>query len=248
MDAYMDDELELSRQLSLEQHLKSCASCTSLLQSRRHLQKAFRSTSLKYAAPESLKTELLQRLQRSHVETERVTPKFLGLFALQNWWGGFMAATVCTSLLFTSVPYAGRLSRTNRLAQEVTNSHVHALMAHHLMDVESTNQHNVKPWFNGRTDFAPSVQNFADQGFPLAGGRLDYLDRRTVAALVYHRGLHPINVYTWPSPSATESNFRTYLRQGYHLVHWSHRGMDYWVISDLNEHELQDFSELVRNQ
>ena len=134
------------------------------------------------------------------------------------------------------------------MAQEVTDRHVHSLMAHHLTDVESSNRHQVKPWFNGRIDFAPEVRDLSDHGFPLAGGRLDYIDHRSAAALVYHRALHPINLFIWPSSHPGSRSPRPLSRQGYHLIHWSQGDMTYWAVSDLNERDLMNFIELLRNQ
>jgi anti-sigma factor RsiW len=123
---------------------------------------------------------------------------------------------------------------------------VRSLITNHLIDIVTSNQHVVKPWFNGRIDFTPSVRDFSDQGYPLAGGRLDYLAGRTVAVLVYHRAAHPINLFIWPSQAGEELKEKTLSRQGYHLIRWSHGGMTYWVISDVNEKELKDFAELVQ--
>ena len=138
------------------------------------------------------------------------------------------------------------MSQDNGLAQEIINSHVRSLIANHLVDVETSDQHVVKPWFNGRTDFSPTVTDFADRGYPLTGGRLDYIDHRPVAVLIYHRRLHPINLYIWPAAGPSLSSSRTFSQQGYHLIHWSDGGMTYWAISDLNANELKDFADLVR--
>jgi anti-sigma factor RsiW len=118
---------------------------------------------------------------------------------------------------------------------------------HNPADVPSSDQHTVKPWFNGKLDFSPPVENPADQGFPLIGGRLDYLRGRSVAALVYQRRKHYINLFIWPSNDAGEIAEGSMMRQGYNLIHWENSGMEYWVISDLNESELLQFTEIIRN-
>ena len=110
----------------------------------------------------------------------------------------------------------------------------------------STDQHTVKPWFNGKLDFSPPVQDLAPAGFPLAGGRLDYLDGRPVAALVYYRHKHPINVFIWPSSSGQAPAPARITERGYHLLHWSQAGMTFWAVSDLNEKELEEFERLIR--
>ena len=136
-------------------------------------------------------------------------------------------------------------SRTdNLLAQEVVSSHIRSMMLNHLVDVPSSDQHTVKPWFNGKLDFAPEVKDFADQGFPLAGGRLDYIDNRTVAALVYQRRKHSINLFIWPSPGAP-INPQQFSVNGYHIIHWTKSGASYWAVSDVNSTDLSEFAELV---
>jgi len=141
---------------------------------------------------------------------------------------------------------AGRVSpsppNNEALVQEVISSHVRSLMANHLADVTSTDQHTVKPWFNGKLDYFPRVNDLAGEGFPLVGGRLDYLDGRPVAALVYQRGRHFINLFIWPAKGG--SGEKTFSRQGYNVIYWSSSEMAYWAVSDLNPAELQEFMRL----
>ncbi|HTQ24634.1 MAG TPA: hypothetical protein VMI09_08045 [Candidatus Binataceae bacterium] len=134
------------------------------------------------------------------------------------------------------------------VAREVLTSHLRSLMPGHLMDVVSTDQHTVKPWFDGRVDFSPPVNDFAAAGFSLAGGRLDYLDGRAVAALVYRRRKHIVNVFVWPAGDRSQSALESTAHDGYNLMHWRRDGMNYWIVSDLNAQEMSEFARLLRGE
>jgi len=133
-----------------------------------------------------------------------------------------------------------------RLAQEIVSAHVRSLITDHLTDVASTDQHTVKPWFTGKVTFSPTVADLAAQGFPLIGGRLDVLDDQPVAVLVYQRRKHFINLFIRPSTSNVSSSGKSLAQRGYHLVHWTAGGMDYWAVSDVNAADVQDFAQAVR--
>jgi anti-sigma factor RsiW len=120
--------------------------------------------------------------------------------------------------------------------------HIRSLLATHLVDVASSDQHTVKPWFDGKIDFAPEVRDFAADGFPLVGGRLDYLDGKTVVALVYRRHKHPINLLISPVPGRGDTSPEALTRRGYNLVHWTQGEMSYWAVSDVNAAELGQFA------
>jgi anti-sigma factor RsiW len=154
------------------------------------------------------------------------------LVSLATWWAFWVG------------PHAAG----ERLAREVAASHVRSLMEQHLLDVESSDRHSVKPWFLGKLTFAPPVPDLAEQGFPLLGGRLDYLDDRVVAALVYRWRQHVINLFVWPSAAGADAAVRPGEWRGYHLVHWSAGGLTFWAVSDLNAPELHEFARLVREK
>jgi anti-sigma factor RsiW len=132
------------------------------------------------------------------------------------------------------------------LAQEVLSSHLRSLMGTHLLDVPSSDQHTVKPWFNGKLSFSPDVKDFSSQGFRLVGGRIEYIGDRPVAALVYQRRQHFINLFTWPSSPGSQSGYGEMKRSGYNLVFWTEDGMTCWAVSDLQIGELEQFAQLYK--
>jgi anti-sigma factor RsiW len=138
-------------------------------------------------------------------------------------------------------------SADDMLAEEVIAGHVRSLMADHLTDVPSSDQHTVKPWFEGKLDFSPRVADLTQKGFTLVGGRLDYIGNKPVAALVYQRRKHFINLYVWLSAPGPALTGKSWTRQGYNLVRWTASDMTYWAVSDISPTELEEFAALVQN-
>jgi anti-sigma factor RsiW len=191
-----------------------------------------------FHAPEGLEQRLRARLYPARPAENRTARKEWFL----HWRVWAMAASVIAVLVSTIVlvQTVRRRSASEMLAQQVVSSHIRSLLANHLSDVVSTDQHTVKPWFTGKLDFAPVVKDLSSKGFPLVGGRLDYLDDRAVAALVYKRRQHTINLFLWPS-QASDSDPHSLTIRGYNLVHWTHGHMIYWAISDVNAGDLGEF-------
>ena len=242
IQAYLDGELDLVKSLAIEEHLQGCLACSRDSQNHQAVRTALNVGSLSFRSPAPLKKRIQSAVRQAN---RSAAPTVRGW----SWrWLGVAASLVLLVFMTWSLARGSvTSSASDLLAQEVVASHVRSLMPNHLADVASSDQHTVKPWFDGKLDFAPTVTDFAGQGFPLIGGRLDYLDNRPVAALIYKRQQHVINVFIWPSPAAATST-TTEVRQGYQVFHWTQSDMAYWAVSDLNENELQEFVQLLQNQ
>jgi anti-sigma factor RsiW len=241
LDPYLDGELDARHSQELEQHLETCRDCRAAHEARTALSQALRQDALRYGAPAKLR-QLFTDSSGAGTHTRRVDR--------QGWWR-MAAAALVAALLGAGTTYQAMITAqpAPALAAEAVANHVRSLLvADRAMDVASSSEHTVKPWFNGRLDYAPPVLDLAAAGFPLAGGRLDYMDGRPVAALLYRYGPHVINLFVWPAhpgdASGASPSFET--RQGYHVSHWTGAGMTWWAVSDVNEAELAVFVNTVR--
>jgi anti-sigma factor RsiW len=240
LHAYSDGELDLVRNLDVEQHLRECDGCSQAYRSLQALRSAVRSSALRFDAPPRLRRNL-RRALREAGRPERPPRSIPWRLA-----PAFGALVLCALVVWGMVHGFPGPSGRSLVAQEVLASHLRSLMAQHLTDVLSSDQHTVKPWFNGKLDFSPPVQDLAKEGFPLAGGRLDYLDGQPVAALVYHRRQHVINLFIWPAAAGAAPGPAQVTERGYHLLHWTGGGMTFWAVSDLNPAELREFAARLR--
>lgn len=235
LHAHADGELDLAKSVELERHLKTCAACSGEKQSWHSLKAALRQSPLRYDAPDSLRKEVRRMGRGRDGETQsRFNPLLL-------WKSLAFGATAFAIVAFLLRP---GITAHDMLLNEAVASHVRSLMVEHLTDVASGDQHKVRPWFNGKLDFAPAVNDFTAQGFPLVGGRLDYLNGRAVAALVYRRNKHLINVFVWPSASPSAGKEKIENRHGYSLINHEANGLHYCLVSDLNQKELTELSDL----
>ncbi len=240
LHGYLDDELDVVSSRALTQHLQSCPVCTRMYEAQHALRTALRTSALSFTPPPALSKQVRAAVRRA----SRADARPMG------WaWGGLSVA-VAMALVVLVVWSSGlvhmRAPVDEYVLQDVIAGHVRSLMVNHLTDVLSADQHTVKPWFEGHVDFAPPVPDLTAQGFPLVGGRLDYLDSRPVAALVYKRQQHVINLFVWPAPSDAPQPASMVTRQGYNLVQWSTAGMTYWAISTLNAREMEAFAHEIQ--
>ncbi len=235
---YIDGELDLVQCLEIEQHLGTCPACKVQYDQVRELGSGVRAHALYHAAPTAL-----------HARVAAALPPEPGSGARAWGWGRMAAALALFSLLGLGIGLALlQPGADERFTHEVVAAHVRSLMADHLMDIASSDQHTVKPWIGGKLDFSPPVEDLAAQGYTLAGGRLDYLGGRGVMALVYRRHAHVINLFIWPQAPEADSGVRSDSIQGYNVAHFTRAGMAFWAVSDLNPEEFKAFVGLVRDQ
>ena len=240
LHAYLDDELDLIRSMELEDHLAECIDCSHEVSSYRALRESVGASDLRYTAPAEFRSNLMTALK----ESEQAPSVTVLRPRSTRWWSW---AVVAACFLIAAAALMLNLERRNQqsLAQELVSDHVRSLMASHLTDVLTSDQHTVKPWFNGKLDFSPQVRDFSADGFELIGGRLDYVDGHPAAAIVYQRRKHIINVFTWPAAGADEEP-RTTGQQGYNVISWKAAGMEYCAVSDMNRQELSELVSLLR--
>jgi anti-sigma factor RsiW len=236
LHAYVDGETDSATRREIEQHLRRCEDCLRSEEQIRSLHHILASKALAYRAPVRLRKNVRAAL-RQEVTSRRDT----------SWsWLAFAAGFVCAGLLAGILFFQMQRSAANAAADQVVDSHVRSLLAANLVDLRSSDARTVKPWFTGKIDFAPPVRDLGPSGFLLAGGRLDYIGGKTVAALVYRRDKHPLNLFIAPAPAVHNSAPNLTTRRGYNVLHWTEGEMNYWAVSDLNPDELRQFAQLLK--
>jgi anti-sigma factor RsiW len=239
LHALMDGELDAGHARDVEDHIAGCPHCTAELAAYREMSKAIAGADLQFAAPPALRRRIEASLPqtRSPIPLTRAQSR---RSVLRGFAMGSAVSAIAATGLFAIVV---RDDDQQRIQSEVVSAHLRSLQAGHLTDVISTDQHTVKPWFNGRLDVSPPVIDLTSQGFTLVGGRLDYVDARPIAAVVYRRRAHVINLFVAQTPDTERRAARTETIQGFNIRRWSDRGLNYWAISDINPDELAEFSE-----
>jgi anti-sigma factor RsiW len=243
LHAYIDDELDLATALQIEKHLPECSKCRQELEAARVIGRALAQPAVYFPASLAQRDQVTRAIRAELRQTE--TPSEARAAAL--WWRrpmAFSGLAAALLLIAVSVVMYFPPAAPRGQVDELVASHVRSLEANHLFDVESTDQHTVKPWFDGKIEFAPPVIDLSGDGFPLIGGRLDYLQQGKVAALIYGRNKHIINLFIWPG----EASPQTDVEHGYNLIRFTCKGMVCWAVSDLNAGELQQFVDLFEQQ
>jgi mycothiol system anti-sigma-R factor len=238
LHAYLDGELDAVRAAEFERHLEDCRECTTTLGAIESLRSSFQRAQLYETAPAELRRKIRGELKSP------ATGSGGSAVAAWRWLAVAAAILLVTGVAWFSLPRFRATGPESVTAAEVIDAHIRSLQPGHLTDVTSTDQHTVKPWFDGKLDFVPPVHDFVDEGFPLLGGRLDVLGERNVAALVYGRRKHFVNVFVWPTKEPDTPIHPPGSRQGYQWVHWRHQGMEFCAVSDTSAQDLHDLAEL----
>ena len=239
LHGYMDGELDAARAADFERHLISCADCVAVLEANESVRSSIQRAGLYERAPRALRQKI--QAQLSGAPSASILP-------IRNpapWRWLAVAATILVALfLGWRLPSLLPGNSETTLASAIVDAHLRSLQPGHLEDVVSTDQHTVKPWFDGKLDFAPPVHDFVNEGFPLQGGRLDVVRGRTVAVLVYGRRKHLVNVFVWPT-TEPDSEPLSGTQLGYHWIDWRKGGMEMCAVSDLNRDDLGELQRLL---
>ena len=237
--ALIDGELDAGHAREVEAHIEGCAHCAALMKEYQEIRQAIAESDVRYKAPLELRRKIEKALPQVQVQAAPSRRSVLRGFAL----GSAVSAMAATGLVAVVL----RNDDEQRIESEVVSAHLRSLQAGHLTDVISTDQHTVKPWFNGRLDVSPPVIDLTAQGFALTGGRLDYVDARAIGAVVYRKRQHVINLFVAQTASTERRAAKIETIQGFNIRHWSDRGLNYWAVSDLARDELAEFGEKFEN-
>jgi anti-sigma factor RsiW len=232
LHALIDGELDAGHAREVENHIKDCPRCAAELAAYREMSKAVAGADLRFVAPLGLRRRIEASLPQTKAPSRRAV---LRGFAM----GSAASAIAATGLVAVIL----RNDDAQRIEAEVVSAHLRSLQAGHLTDVLSTDQHTVKPWFNGKLDVSPPVVDLTAQGFTLIGGRLDYVDARAIAAIVYRRRAHVINLFVAQTASTERQPAKLETIQGFNIRRWSDAGLNYWAVSDLAKDELAEFGD-----
>jgi len=236
LHALIDGELDAGHAREVEQHVAGCPRCTAALADYRAMSAAVAGANLRYTAPAGL---------RERIEASLPQPKSAEIVPMpsrRSVLRGFAMGSAVSALAATGlVAIVLRNDDEQRIESEVVSAHLRSLQAGHLIDVVSTDQHTVKPWFNGKLDVSPPVIDLTAQGFTLIGGRLDYLDARAIGAVVYKRRQHVINLFVAQTASTERKAPKMETMQGFSVLRWSEQGMNFWAVSDIGADELTEF-------
>ncbi len=235
LHGFIDGELDVVHSLQVERHLATCADCTHELERLQALKQLVGQTGVRWRTPDHVRAQVLSAIAREAQTQQRQSASAATGFSLLGWIRQWLFVPSLAALAASLFLVMGPLQNNTSLQDEIVAGHVRSLLANHLTDVATSDQHTVKPWFNGKIDFSPPVVDLAPQGFPLVGGRVDYIGGRVVAALIYRRNGHLINIFIWPASAVATT---TSSRDGYNMTSWSRDGLMFSAVSDVSADDL----------
>jgi anti-sigma factor RsiW len=246
LHALIDGELDAGHARDVEAHVATCPACAEELKTFRAMRATMAQANLKEAAPAHLRNRIEAALAVPAAEVSAPRQSWLASAraSWKNFFGGFAVGTALSAAVAASLVIAVvRNDQNQQIASDVVSAHLRSLQAGHLTDVETSDQHTVKPWFNGKLDVAPPVIDLTAQGFTLIGGRLDYINGQPVASIVYRRRKHVINLFVAQQLGAAAHGVKDEIVQGFNIRHWSESGLDLWAVSDIDAGELDEFGQ-----
>jgi anti-sigma factor RsiW len=251
IDSYVDDALSKVERLAMQEHLKICTSCSAIVTDYQQMGQMLRAEG-RTSPPSDLAARVSAALDHAETFDTASIPR-----GFQSFFSGFrlqmltrfarqaaMLAAVSLISIFATYGVMTTADKSNNIEHDILNAHLRSLLLDSPVQVASTDQHTVRPWFAGRVDFSPTVRDLAADGFQLLGGRLDYVNDRRVGALVFKHEKHLINVFTWAAPGNDQPP-QLSTQSGYNIVSWTTNGVAYWAVSDLSQDELQKFQRLM---
>lgn len=240
LHGYFDAELDAVRAAEFERHLQTCPECQTSLDSMEALRTRLQKSDLY----ERVSPELARRV-RQQLGFDSAARRHSSFTARRSFLIPAFAIAALVVIIAIALPLAQNRAQTQRVTAELIDAHIRSLQPGHLADVQSTDQHTVKPWFDGKLEFIPPVSDFANQGYPLVGGRLDVIDGHNVAALVYARRKHLINLFVWSAVRAGSVSDGSGLRQGYSWITWKSGDSEFCLVSDVSAADLQELKNLI---
>jgi len=248
LHALIDGELDAGHARDVEAHVATCPACAEELKTFRAMRATMAEANLKEAAPVQLRSRIEAALAVPVPVARVAAPRQSWLAPWRASWrtffGGFTIGTALSAAVAASLVIAVvRNDQNQQIASDVVSAHLRSLQAGHLTDVETSDQHTVKPWFNGKLDVAPPVIDLTAQGFTLIGGRLDYINGQPVASIVYRRRKHVINLFVGEPLGAAVRGVKDESVQGFNIRHWREAGLDLWAVSDIDAGELDEFGQ-----
>jgi anti-sigma factor RsiW len=244
LQALIDGELDAGHARDVEAHIATCPSCAAELAAYRQMREAMAKTDLRFKAPASLRQRIDEALPKPAAKSAPLPTNVTPLASRRSVLRGFAMGSALSALAASGlVAVVLRNDDQQLIESEIVSAHLRSLQPGHLIDVVSTDQHTVKPWFNGKLDVSPPVIDLTAQGFTLIGGRLDYVDARAIGAVVYKRRAHVINLFVAQTSSMARKPAKMQTVQGFNILRWSDRGLNYWAVSDIGADELNEFGD-----